>query len=346
MLISDYRNLTGEHCGSTAMRNLLYHYCDLELSEEAVIGLGAAVDFLFFATDQYDPAILTFGRSATMETDLVEALGVDYREQQVLDDDEAWEQVRQEVVEGRPTMLSGDAFYLDYREFRVHFPSHRFVLLGFDDDHREAIVADRIDPELQRCSYQALRLSRNPPSFISTHNLWGKFFDTHVRHSMEQAYALALAKNAGRMLEHGIPDEDALRAAGGDANVQIAQGLSGLAVFLRSLPDWKHRDDVGSVATYASSCIEKYGTGGGNFRAMYAEFLRQARSAVPELVAEDAPELAARSSALWTQLSGHLAELAAGRAEPASTHAVAALSQIVELETQLFESLAKTAGRA
>ena len=344
MLISGYRNLTGEHCGSTAMRNLLYFYCDLELSEEAVLGLGAGLDFLLLASEQFDPAILSFGRSATMEQDLAEALGVDYREQQELDDDEAWARVRQEVIEGRPTMLSGDAFYLDYREFRVHFPSHRFVLLGFDDDRREAIVADRIDPETQRCSYEALRLSRNPPSFISTHNLWGKFFDTRVRHSMKEAYALALAKNAGRMLEHTPSGADELRAAGGDGNLELATGLSGLAALLRSLPTWKTRDDVSAVATYASNCIEKFGTGGGNFRAMYAEFLRQAREVVPELVAEDAPGLAAGSSALWTQLAGHLAELARGETEPASTRAVEALSQIVELETQLFESLAETAG--
>jgi hypothetical protein len=340
MRISGYRNLTGKHCGSTAMRNLLYFYCGLDLAEEVVFGLGAGLDFLYFARENSDPAVLTFGRSTTMEQDLAAVLGVDHREQRELNDDEAWEQVRREVIAGRPTMLSGDAFYLTYRDFRVHFPGHRFVLLGFDDGEGEAIVADRLDPEPQRCSYAALRLSRNPPSPISTQNLWGKFFDTSALHSLEKAYALALAKNTWRMLEKGRSEEGDVRPEAGEGTLEIATGLSGIATFLRSLPNWRDRDDAGSLASYASNCIEKFGTGGGNFRAMYAEFLARAREVVPDLVGEDAPKLAARSSALWTQLSQHLAELAQGRVQPASTHAVEALSQIIELETQLFESLA------
>lgn len=344
MQISGYRNLTGKHCGSTAMRNLLYFYCGLEVSEEVVLGLGAGVDFVYIATKRFEPSVLTFGRSATMERDLATALGVDYREQQEPDDELAWTKVRQEVAAGRPTMLSGDAFYLDYREFRVHFPAHRFVLLGFDDDTQTVTVADRLDPEPQRCSYGALRLSRNPPSLISTHNLWGKFFGTQLGRTLEEAYALALARNARRMLGRGAPGEEALPKSGGDGSVEIATGLSGLATFLRELPGWRARADASHVARYAASCIEKFGTGGGNFRPMYAEFLRQARAVVPELVAPKAPDLAARSGARWTELASHLAALAEGRAEPAVHRGVEVLEQILAVETELFESLAATTG--
>jgi hypothetical protein len=326
------------------MRNLLYHYCGLELSEEVVLGLGAGVDFVYIATENFEPAVLTFGRSATMETDLTTALGVDYRERPEPDDELAWAQVRQEVAEGRPTMLSGDAFYLDYRDFRVHFPAHRFVLLGFDDDTQTVMVADRLDPKPQRCSYAALRLSRNPSSLISTHNLWGKFFDTRVEHSLDEAYGLALARNARRMREPRVSEAGALPKAGGDGSVEIATGLRGLATFLRELPNWRHREDASHIARYASSCIEKFGTGGGNFRPMYAAFLRQARTVVPEMVAPKAPELAARSGALWTELASHLADLAEDPAGPATSQGVEVLSQILELETELFESLAGTAG--
>jgi hypothetical protein len=263
VLISDYRNLPGKHCGSTAMRNLLYHYCGLELIEEVVFGLGAGVDFLYFTGEAYRPSTLVFGRSVALEQDLAAALGVDYREQVEPDDDEAWRRVRAEVDAGRPTMLSGDALYLDYRDFKVHFPAHRYVLLGYEDDVEVAYIADRLDPEPQRCSYRALRLSRNPPEFISTYNLWGRFFGTEVSRSMEEAYGHALKTNARRMLAEDEAAVAALRAASGDPTVGVAMGLAGMARFAEDLATWHRRDDCGLVARYAADCIEKYGTGGG-----------------------------------------------------------------------------------
>lgn len=61
-LIKDYRNLAGEHCGSTAMRNLLYHYGGLELAEEAVFGLGSGIDCLFLESEDMEPSALLLGR--------------------------------------------------------------------------------------------------------------------------------------------------------------------------------------------------------------------------------------------------------------------------------------------
>jgi hypothetical protein len=344
MLITDYRNLPGEHCGSTAMRNLLYHYCGLELSEEAVFGLGAGLDFLYLASERYRPSSLIFGRSVSLEQDLATSLGVDYREQIELDNDAAWHAVRAEVDAGRPTMLSGDALYLDYRDFKVHFPAHRYVLLGYDDAEEVAFVADRLDPEPQRCSYDALRLSRNPPEFISTYNLWGKFFGTRVSRSIEDAYRHALATNARRMLTEDPAAVETLRATSDDPTVKIAMGLPGMAGFLDDLPAWRESEDRRFLAKYAADCIEKFGTGGGNFRKMYAEFLREARQLVPERVPEDAPERAARSAALWTKLAGHLAELAKSGGGSASVAAVEAMSRILDEETRLFESLAVRSG--
>jgi len=89
-----------------------------------------------------DPKIGVFGRTGSMEYDVGRALGIDYREQPEADDEAAWQIVREEVLAGRPTMLSGDILYLDYREYKVHFPAHRFVLLGFDDESEKAFIAE------------------------------------------------------------------------------------------------------------------------------------------------------------------------------------------------------------
>lgn len=80
----DYENVPGEHCGSAAMRNLIRHYCGLDLSEEAAFGLGSGIDLLFLESPENEPAILAFGRSITLEIDLAAALGIDYREARIV----------------------------------------------------------------------------------------------------------------------------------------------------------------------------------------------------------------------------------------------------------------------
>jgi hypothetical protein len=341
-MIRGYLNRQGEHCGSAAMRNLIHHYCGLDLSEAVIFGLGAGIDFLLLEGHKYEPAVLVFGRSATLESDVAAALGIDYRERAEADDDRAWEQVREEVARGRPTMLSGDAYYFDYQDFNVHFPAHRFVLLGFDDAEEIALVADRFDPEPQACSYGALRLSRNPPGFISTQNLWGRFGDTRARRPLEAAYETAIAESARRMLGR---DAAAARPplVSEERAFRITRGLAGLAEFARQLPDWAARDDLEFLASYTSQCIEKFGTGGGNFRTLYAEFLRAAHAAVPELVDAAAPGLAGQSSAQWTALAGALRELGQSRSREASERCRRAVSEIIALENRLFESLAARA---
>jgi hypothetical protein len=336
VMIEGYQNRTGEHCGSTAVRNLLHHYCRLDLSEPLVFGLGAGVDLLLIEGHDFDPAVLVFGRSQSMEVDAIDALGVDYVEKVELDDDRAWEIVRREVCEGRPTMLSGDIFYLDYRDYKVHFPAHRFVLLGFDDEKQVVYVSDRVDLEPQACSYGALRKSRNPRGFFSTYNLWGRFEGTEIRHSLEDACARAIDKAARRMLGRAADEGPVLP----DPAMRVTQGLAALEVFAKQLEGWPHRKDCEGLASYTSQCLEKWGNGGGNFRNLYAAFLREARELVPALIDAEAPALASRSAQQWTVLSSHLWELGKTRSADALAGCRRALDELRDLETQLFERLA------
>jgi hypothetical protein len=336
IMIEGYENRTGEHCGSIAMRNLLQHYCGLDLSEPLIFGLGAGVDFLLIEGHDFDPAVLVFGRSTSMEVDVADALGVDYVEQVELDDDRAWETVRREALDRRPTMLSGDIFYLDYREYKVHFPAHRFVLLGFDDDKQVVYVADRVDREPQACSYGALRKSRNPRGFFSTYNLWGRFEETAIRHSLEEACARAIDRAARRMLGR----DDAGRPALPDPAMRVTQGLAGLEAFAKQLGDWPDRQDCEGLASYTSQCFEKWGNGGGNFRNLYAAFLGEAREIAPALVDAEAPTLASRASQQWTILSSHLWELGKTRSADSLAGCRRALDELLALETRLFERLA------
>ncbi|MFO7559484.1 MAG: BtrH N-terminal domain-containing protein [Desulfobacterales bacterium] len=343
-IIENYRNIPGRHCGSTAMRNLLYHYCGLELSEEVTFGLGSGVESIFIKSKQFDPAVSIFGRSITMEADAAQSLGIDYREQPELDNHKAWMDVRDEVRNGFPTMLTGDIFFLDYRDYKVRFPAHRFVLLGFDDQHESAFIADRVDPEPQICSYKALAKSRNPDTGITTFNLWGKFFDTKVNNSLEEAAIQALKRNVARM---SGKDKSQMELIGAtiDENTFVATGIDGLAEFTKDLIRWHEREDGGKLAVYNAQCIEKFGTGGGNFRKMYAAFLDWAHHLLPDIVSKNIISLAEKSAENWTMLSDLLLKASEDpKSKDVWKQAATKMAEIKDLETELFERLRSKTG--
>ncbi|MBW2446711.1 MAG: DUF4872 domain-containing protein [Deltaproteobacteria bacterium] len=339
--IDGYQSFPGDHCGSVAMRGLLNHYCGLELPEAAVFGLGAGVASVFMSGPGLDPGAILFGRTASMEQDLARHLGVDYRERPEPDDAEAWRVVREEVIAGRPTMLSGDIFYLDYREFKVHFPSHRFVLLGFDDDTEKVSIADRIRPEPEICSYGALSKSRNPPEGMSTQNLWGRFHDTNVGSELRDATRRAIASCSQAMLAEPGSDTDA--SAGmlaADSPMKVQTGVRGVHAFARDLATWPDEPDASWRASFNASCIEKFGNGGGNFRRLYSGFLTWARALDPRLVPEAAPTLALEAADAWTDVSNALFAASQETSNPKHwDDAVAHATRVAGIEARLFEIL-------
>jgi Butirosin biosynthesis protein H, N-terminal/Domain of unknown function (DUF4872) len=337
-LIPGYEIFPGEHCGSASMRGLLKHYCGLSLPEPAVFGLSAGLECAYLESPAMDPSVAVFGRTATLETDLGRILGIDYREQRDPDDDHAWQAVREEVLGGQPTMLSGDILYLDYREFKVHFPGHRFVLLGFDDEAQQVFIADRIRPEPEVCSYAALRKSRNPPEGLSTQNLWGRFHGREVGRSLRDAARLAIRECAERML--GKRREGSAGFAEGAAS-EVALGVAGIRRFAEALPGWALRQDARWVASFNARTIEKFGNGGGNFRRLYAGFLAWARELDPALAPAGAPALATRAADGWTAISERLAAASAeGAPENLFDEAAALARELADVEQALFEALA------
>jgi hypothetical protein len=342
-LIENYRNLTAGHCGSGSMRNLLYHYCKLDLPEGVIFGLGAGIDSVYMPAMGVEPPFMLFGRGSSMETDLAETLGVDYRETAQPDDQQAWQDVKEEILAGRPTMLSGDIFYLDYRKFKVHFPAHRFVLLGFDEAREEVYIADRTEEETQTCSMSALALSRNPPSDISTCNTWGKFHSSRVSHDLGFACEIALKKTVERMLGIDKSQLELMRKMQSGAAQSPAVGLKGLRTFCDELPQWAELDDARPHLEYVDNMIIKFGTGGGFFRDHFAHFMHWAADQRPDLISSTTVKLAEQAASEWNQLSPTLQQLAQDTNNSALwSQAAEQAIDIYETEYSLFGHLADT----
>jgi hypothetical protein len=90
-------------------------------------------------------------------------------------------------------------------------------------------------------------------------------------------------------------------------------GISALERFAAELPEWPARaaseaDRVWCLR-YGAQVIEKRGTGGGNFRALYARFLEEAEALLPGLAAGRLSGPMRSIAVGWTRLAGMLRAL-------------------------------------
>ena len=157
-LVPGFEHVTGHHCGSTALRNLLrFHGADV--SEELAFGLGAGPCFYYFADDSLSPTRFTNGRTGRLEENFLRITDAPLRLRTAGDGEESWRLARETVDSGRPALLLTDLFHLDHYGNSAHFPGHAVVLAGYDE--QAAYVSDTAFEGLQRTSLDGLALARH-----------------------------------------------------------------------------------------------------------------------------------------------------------------------------------------
>ena len=157
-MVPGYRHVPGNHCGSTALRNLLAFH-GVEISEEMAFGLGAGACFYYVVLDESSPSRFTNGRAARLEENFLELTEVPLRLRTEKDPDASWELAKADVDAGRPALLLTDLYYLDHYGRSAHFPGHAVVLAGYDDEL--AWLSDTAFEDLQTTSLESLKEARH-----------------------------------------------------------------------------------------------------------------------------------------------------------------------------------------
>jgi hypothetical protein len=317
-LVPGFDHLPGNHCGSTALRNLL-GFAGVELSEEMAFGLGAGAGFYYLAIPDTSPTRWFNGRTARLEESFRELTGAALQMRTFSEPEPGWEAARALVDGGRPVLLLTDLYHLDYYGRSAHFPGHAVVLAGYDED--DALLSDTGFEELQRAGLENLaraRFSRHPAYPLEGH-LFTVAGDVD-RDSLLAAVPRAVDRAAREMLEPTWNE-----FAGMPAVRRLAAEVSS---WPETAPDWQW------CARFGYQVIEKRGTGGGNFRLMYSRFLEEAGY-------EEAP-LAARASAAWTALAAAFLDASESEdPEPGLWNAIGeAAASCAEAEERLWSALA------
>jgi hypothetical protein len=317
-MIAGYRHRPGNHCGSTALRNLLA-FDGIEISEEMALGLGAGVCFYYIPLDGQSPSRFTNGRVGRLEEQFCELTGAELAFDTYDDAERSWEAARAAVDAGRPALLLTDLYYLDHYGRSAHFPGHAVILAGYDDE--VAYLSDTGFDDLQTTKLEHLAEARHGdhPVFPLDGQMLTVPDPTALR-DPRPAAARAIERNARQMIEPAMGEYE---------------GLPGLRRFADELPRWPQElSDWQWCSRFCYQVIERRGTGGGNFRLMYARFLEEA--------GRDEARIAAEAAAGWTSLAGSLLEASeADEPEPAlwsriGDQAVA----VLEAEERLWPALA------
>ncbi len=309
----------GNHCGSTALRNLLAFH-GVEISEEMAFGLGAGAGFYYLALDDASPSRWFNGRTARLEESFRELTGAALEMRTFAEEDgaAAWDAARAEVDAGNPALLLTDIYHLDHYGNSAHFPGHAVVLAGYDDE--VAHLSDTGFEELQTTRLENLARARH--SGHPAYPLEGHMFTVGEAVDggrLEAAVPRAIERAAGEMLEPpfgdfgGVPALERLAAEAGS--------------WPETVEDWQW------CARFAYQVIERRGTGGGCFRLMYSRFLAEA--------GRDEAPLAAEAAARWTELAEAFRIASeSGGPRPELWHAVdEGAKSVLEAERRLWTSL-------
>ena len=254
-VVPGYRHVTGNHCGSTALRNLLAFH---GARGERGAGVRARRRGRASSTSPSRGSRRRASRTAAPARLEENFLGSPARARMrhrrgprgVLG-------ARARAVDdGRPALLLTDLYYLDHYGNSAHFPGHAVVLAGYDDE--VAYVSDTAFEELQttRSGLAKARHEQHP--------------------SIRWRVTWSSVPGRGTAIRARRPRSDRGRAPRCTSRARRVRGAAGDAApggrdrRLAATPrDWQW------CARFNYQVIERRGTGGGNFRRMYSRFLAE-----------------------------------------------------------------------
>jgi hypothetical protein len=328
-----FRHRVAEHAASGALRDLLEHhrlsYAPEALSEGAIFGFSGALALRARVAHAALPAIDIDGRVASVEPELCRHLGLTADWCTTDDPAEAWEQLRNELLAGRPVVVRTDIGELDYRDDARHDTRHAIVITSYDEHDDIVWVADQSFPEPQRCSRASLARARSSAAWPEPARHGMLRLQPGQRRLADPRAAVwaALQRTVNNMRTPPQPDHPHM-CSGLDA-------INAVAAAWPSLPAMTG-DRMGQTLGQLRFRIRDGGTGGALFRSLQARFLHDAASLLGSTRLSQAALICDDLADAWRALAGALDIEDAGVA-----HQVAApwIRRVQSLEHRHVEAL-------
>ncbi|WP_440104764.1 BtrH N-terminal domain-containing protein [Streptosporangium sp. H16] len=286
-IVKDIESRGMHHCETTALGVLLRHE-GLDLSEPMLFGLGAGLSFIYW--DSKSMAFPFLGgrvKPFDLTRNLTARLGLTLTAKETTSPRKAWENVTAPIDAGRPVGLQLDCYHLDYFRSKVHFGGHVVAMYGYDE-HDAYLVDTGQQGGAVRTSRAGLAMARAERGPMTARN---------------RSFTVTLPARPPSWQDQIIPAirdcADAFLAA------PIANlGHRGIEKAARQVPGWLLRaGEPRRDLPQAALLMEKGGTGGALFRALYRDFLGECARLIDDGDLRTGHRLYAEAAVLWTDVS-------------------------------------------
>lgn len=291
MIIENVSFPTGRHCETTTLGALLRHE-GVEVSEPMLFGLGEGLSFVYWDARNM-PFPFLGGRVKPFELTRAAAghLGLTLHVQETASPRKAWQHVETALTTGRPVGLQLDSYHLEYFTAKVHFGGHFVAMHGYDDTHAHLVDTAQQGGTVTT-TLTSLEQARGERGPMTARNLSYTIDSPTTRADLGKAVRNAIAGNAHAFLTPPI------------ANL----GHRGIGKAAKQVTRWLDRsDDPSHDLPLAASLMERGGTGGALFRALYRDFLAEAATIVDDDNLRLGHQLYAAIAPLWTEVAHHIA---------------------------------------
>jgi hypothetical protein len=272
-IIRDFAPVWGKHCVSNALKQV-FQYNGRELSEEMIFGLASGMSFYYFEEKNLPYPILG-GRSkiGRFEESLACNLGISIEIHKTSSSNRAYGELKKLIERDVPVIIYVDMNPLSYLGMPkdVHFGGHAVVVFGIDEEIGVAYVSDCNISE-ERCNHQ-----------VPLHEL------TQARCSHWKPFPpknkwLTIDLSDMWTIDHGIIFEAIRETCTVMCCAPVQNlGVKAIRLFSRKVMEWDRFDKK----RFKAACINAHfmisatgGAGGGAFRRMYGNFLKECSTIV------------------------------------------------------------------
>jgi hypothetical protein len=291
-IVKDIEARGMHHCETTTLGVLLRHE-GLDLPEPMLFGLGSGLSFIYW--DSKSMAFPFLGgrvKPFDLTRNLAARLGLTLMAEETTSPRKAWVNVAAPIDAGQPVGLQLDCYHLDYFVSKVHFGGHVVAMYGYDE-HDAYLVDTAQQGGAVRTSRTSLAMARAERGSMTARNR--SFTVTLPAHPLSwQDQIIPAIKDCA----------DAFLAA------PIANlGHRGIEKAGKQVPRWLLRaGEPQQDLPQAALLMEKGGTGGSLFRALYRDFLDECTGLIDDGNLRAGHRLYAEAAVLWTDVSALIAK--------------------------------------
>ncbi len=277
-VVKNFLPSSGSHCVSNSIKQV-FHFYGHSISEEMIFGLASGLNF-FYSEFKNIPYPVIGGRTkiGDFEENLACNLGISIETYATSSTMKAYNEMKQLIDKNVPVIIYVDMNALSYLGMPqdVHFGGHTVVVFGIDEVEGIAYVSDRdskkrsitLNPAEKPSDYHKVALDELSRARDSRYNPYppkNKWltFDLSGMWKIDQNIIFEAIRETCTVMR--CPPMKNL-------------GLNAIRHFAQKVKEWKNYNEENfKRATFNAFIMidEKGGTGGGAFRRMYGNYLRE-----------------------------------------------------------------------